>query len=302
MGHGVIATSPANIRRMTSTLHAIFRDQLEQPNGNMDKAMQFFMQATSTGAQEDYSWLGAIPAFEQWLDSRPMTKLRQFGYTIRNVEFANGIECFLNEIEDDKTGQIEMKVRSLADGYPQHVFDQFVSLLEGGVTADCYDGKKFFATDHVEGDSGAQINYGTSALADTSFEAAYAQMLELKNDKGKNMNIVPTHLWTTPSQMTTAKEIVTAEKLASGATNTNANMVGLIIIPGLAVSTNWGLVDLSKMQKPFIKQNRRGVNFTAMDGQTEAQMFYNRKVAYGADCREGYGYGFWQCMHFDVGA
>lgn len=303
MGHGVIATTPAMIRRINTTLRAVFRDQLDKPDANMQLAMQFFMETTSTGAQEDYNWLGAIPALQEWIDDRPMSKLRQFGQTIRNAEYANGIECFLNEIEDDKLGQIAMKVRSLADGYPQHVWTQFLALLQGGTAALCYDGLPFFSAAHAEGDSGVQSNMaGATALSDSAFEVEYARMLELKNDKGQLMNIRPSHLWTTPRLMATAKEIVLVDKGASGATNPNAGMVGLLIVPGLTTSTNWGLVDLSKTQKPFIKQNRRKLSFTAMDNVTTEQMFHRRKVEYGSDAREGYGYGFWQTMSYNVGA
>lgn len=303
MGHGVIATNTTVLRQLTRSLHAIFREELEGPDKSLVDALRFFMETNSTGDMEDYNWLGSIPAMQEWLDTRPHSRLRQFGQTIRNAEYANGIECHLNEIEDDKLGQIAMKVRSLADGYKTHVWDMFISMLQGGSAALCYDGLPFFSAAHTEGDSGVQGNLGGAvALSDTAFEAEYAKMVEYKDDKGKLMRITPTHLWTTPALMATAKEIVVVDKVASGATNPNAGMVGLIILPGLTTTTNWGLVDLSKSMKPFIKQNRRPVAFAAMDKIDDEMIYNKRMVRYGADYRGGYGYGFWQLMTFNTGA
>lgn len=303
MGHGVIATNAAVLRQLTRSLRAVFREELDRPDKGFDTAMQFFMETDSSGDQEDYNWLGSIPAMQEWIDKRPHSRLRQFGQTIRNVEYANGVECHLNEIEDDKLGQIAQKVRSLPEGYKGHVKTQFRSLIENGGTALCYDGLPFFSAAHTEGDSGVQSNLGGAvALADSAFEAEYAKMVEYKDDKGELMNITPTHLWTTPAQMATAKEIVLVDKVASGATNPNAGMVGLIIVPGLATSTNWGLVDLSKSLKPLIKQNRRPLSFAAMDSITDELIYNQRQVRYGADYRGGYGYGFWQLMTFNTGA
>ena len=302
MPHGVIATNTAVLREVTRTLTGIWRKALEGPDKAFDLAMKFFMETKSTGAAEDYNWLGSIPAMEEWIDKRPHSSLRQFGQTITNVEYANGIEMPLNWIEDDKLGQMTPRIMELAGAYRTHVWRQFVALLQGGVTADCYDGKKFFALDHVEGASGTQGNTGTAALSAATFEAAYAAMMELKDDRGELMHITPTHMWTTPAQRVTAKEIVWADKIGSGDSNPNKDLVELVLLPGLATSTNWGLVDMSKAMKPFIKQNRRPVAFQAKASADDDLVYEERIARWGSDYRAGYGYGFWQMMYFDVGA
>jgi phage major head subunit gpT-like protein len=303
MGHGVITTNTTVLRQITRSLQAVFRQQLEAPHKAFDRMMSFAMEANSTGDQEGYNWLGSIPAMEEWIDSRPHATLRQFGQTIRNADYANGIKMPLNWIEDDKLGQMKPRILQLTDGYKNHVIAQLKSLINLGHSTTCYDGKNFFATDHVEGDSGTQVNYTASgALSAANVEAAYARMVELKDDRGQDMNIEPTALWTTPQQRTTAKEIVEAKILATGEENMNRGIVDeVVIIPNLRTATLWGLADLSHPLKPFIKQNRRALSFVAMDKIDDELIYDRREVRYGSDYRGGYGYGFWQLMFLSEG-
>jgi phage major head subunit gpT-like protein len=305
MPHGIIATATTQLRQLTRTLRALFYEELfKGPQINAAIAMQMMMEVDSDSDSEDYNWLGQIPAMEEWIDSRPHASLRQFGQTIRNANYANGIEVPMDWVEDDKLGQAKARIPGLIDGYWHHIFNRFLNLLETGETALCYDGLAFFSAAHTEGDSGTQSNYDASGvtLSAANYEVVKARMIELKDDRGQNMGIRPTHLWTSPAQETTAKEIVTVSRLASGADNPNAGDVDIIVIPGLTTTTWWGLADLSKRSKPFIKQNRRRMSFTAMDKIDDEMVYDKRQARYGADYRGGYGYGFWQTMHMSTGA
>jgi phage major head subunit gpT-like protein len=219
-----------------------------------------------------------------------------------NANYANGIEVPMDWIDDDQLGQAKARIPGLVDGYWFHIFNRFLNLLETGTSSTCYDGKNFFATNHVDGDSGSQSNYdATGVLNAANYETAKARMIELKDDRGQNMGIRPTHLWTSPAQETTAKEILKVGRLANGADNPNANDADILLIPQLATTTWWGLADLSKKGKPFIKQNRRKLAFTAMDKMDDELVYNERKARYGADYRGGYGYGFWQYLHLSTG-
>lgn len=303
MPHGIIATNATTLRQLTRTLRALFYEELlKGPQVNAALAMQFFMEVNSDSSEEDYNWLGQIPAMEEWIDSRPHSTLRQFGQTIKNHNYANGIEIPFDWIEDDKLGQAKARIPGLVDGFWHHVFNRFLNLLETGTSTTCYDESNFFATDHEDGDSGTQSNYDSSgALNATNYETARARMIELLDDRGRNMGIRPTHLWTSPAQETTAKEVVKVARLASGADNPNAGDVQIMIIPSLTTTTWWGLADFSKRMKPFIKQNRRKLAFSSMDKLDDEKMYDARIARYGADYRGGYGYGFWQLLHLSTG-
>ncbi len=303
MGHGLVSNNAAVLRQLTKSLRVMFRKEIENPTVGFDMAMKWFMEVNSTGDSEDYNWLGAIPAMEKWIDGRPHSKLSQFGQTITNHDYANGIEIPLNWIDDDKLGQAEPRIKQLTDGYYKHVFREFLSLITNGSSTVCYDGKNFFATDHEEGDSGVQSNYASSGgtLTADNVEARYAAMTELVDDTGELLHITPTHLAFGSSYRTAAHEIIVAPKLANGADNPNAGLLEPLLIPGFGTSPRWMIVDMSSSMRPFIKQNRRKLDFHAKD-QPSDQMVYDKRIAqYGADYRGGYGYGFWQTVFLSDG-
>ena len=65
-----------------------------------------------------------------------------------------------------------------------------------------------------------QLAFGSKQdLTADNYAAAKALMQEVKNDQGRPMGIMPTHLVVPPSLETRAKELIKAERLANGATN-----------------------------------------------------------------------------------
>lgn len=305
MGHGIIVNNATVLRAATTSFKVLFADALKEPNGNFDKAMRFMMESSSNGAQQHYGWLGTIPGMTEWLDERPHSTIEQFGHTIRNKDFANGIKMPLNWLDDDQLGQMTPLIKSLATAYKRHVFSQFLWLLQNGTSQPCYDGSYFFSATHSEGASGTQKNYLTgtdSTLTADHLAARIAEMQEYKDDRGEVMGIYPTHLIVAPAYEVTAKEIVAAGRKANGQDNVLAGSLEIMTLPGLTTSTNWVLADLSQTLKPFIKQNRRPLSFSAMDKIDDELVYNRREVRYGADYRGGYGYGFWQMMYLNNGA
>ena len=66
-----------------------------------------------------------------------------------------------------------------------------------------------------------------------NFNAAYAAMLSLKSDEGRPLAINPDLLMVGPSNRENAFEVIKAERLANGATNTNRGVVEVLIVPWL---------------------------------------------------------------------
>ncbi len=73
-----------------------------------------------------------------------------------------------------------------------------------------------------------------NALSATTFDAGIQAMMELNDDRGEPLGIAPTHLVVGPSNRALGKALIEAEKLASGATNTNFQAVELVVSPHLA--------------------------------------------------------------------
>ena len=83
---------------------------------------------------------------------------------------------------------------------------------------------------------------------------------------------------------------VNAEVDGSGADTSYANA----IIDGGYTGDTWYLLDTSRSLKPLIYQERKGMQFVAMDSPTDEQVFTNKTFRYGVDGRSNAGYGFWQ--------
>jgi len=160
----------------------------------------------SNNASEDYAWLGQSPAMREWVGGRQATGVSEFEMQIKNKHFEATQRIPVELLNRDKTGQISMLLSKLSNRVQTHWATLLSDLIINGDTLSCYDGTTFFATDHEEGDSGAQsnkINVDISELpvltAGTTTNPAVAQMqlaigkgiqqlLSFVDDQGEPMN------------------------------------------------------------------------------------------------------------------
>ena len=73
-----------------------------------------------------------------------------------------------------------------------------------------------------------------NALDKQSYADMRSAMQSLKGDNGKPLTVRPTELWVPPSLEQAALEVVTAERLANGATNVMRNTAKVVVCPWLA--------------------------------------------------------------------
>lgn len=59
----------------------------------------------------------------------------------------------------------------------------------------------------------------------------------------------------------------------------------------------WYLLDLSKVVKPIIFQDRAGYQFVSLTRPEDPTLFNQKKFVYGVDCRANVGFGLWQCAY-----
>lgn len=79
-----------------------------------------------------------------------------------------------------------------------------------------------------------QQAFGSKATLDaTNFNAAYAAMTAFKSDEGRPLGIKPTHLVCGGTNRAAANDVVLAERLANGASNTNFKAVEVMVVPWL---------------------------------------------------------------------
>jgi phage major head subunit gpT-like protein len=79
-----------------------------------------------------------------------------------------------------------------------------------------------------------QLAYASKQdLTSANFNAAYDAMIALRGDEDRKLNIKPRKLLVGASNRAKALEVIKAERLANGATNTNRDLVEVIVVPWL---------------------------------------------------------------------
>lgn len=275
------------------------------------------MMFTSDQASEEYKWLGMVPAMREWIGGRNAKGFRENGITIANKHFEATIEVLVEELRRDKTGQVMVRIRELADRTNAHWASLLSTLILNGESTAGYDGQFFFDTDHSEGDSGTQsndINVDISALPVTNHGSTTApsvgefqqavlqgvqQMYGFVDDEGEPLNenarnflvMVPTPFWHVSQAALTVPMIDRGEANVIPAMD-NVN-IGTIANPRLTWTDKFAIFRTDGNVKPFIRQEETPVDLMAIAEGSEEEKLNNRHL-YGVDTWRNVGYGFWQ--------
>lgn len=280
-------------------LRTVFFQETENTHGDYERVTTII---SSSSQEENYPWLGAVPGMREFKDERMPLGLLEHDYTIKNKTWESSIAVERAAIEDDKYGQIKLRVQSLAREAKRHVDELVFTLLKNGFNTTCYDGQYFFDTDHSEGDSGVQSNKGTSALDATALQSAITAMMKYKDDRGKLLGVVPDLLVVPPDLQWTAMELLEStywpgaqadNKIAS---NVLKGKLDLLVSPYLTDTNDWFVLSTKGIVKPMILQNRTPVEFAALEGKSESG-FMRDQYIYGVRARYNVGYGLWQMAY-----
>ena len=288
-----------------------FYNRLEQNVGTEwigDTSMLF----DSDQASETYNWIGMSPSMREWIAGRHAKGFRENGITIVNKEYEATLEVLVKELRRDKTGQILVRVRELADRTNAHWAKLLSTLIINGESTVCYDGEYFFDTDHSEGDSGTQDNdissNVTTTTAPTAAEmelailAAVQSILGFKDNQGEPMNegasnfriMVPVPFLASAAAAIKNPVIVDA---SGSRTNTLVNIGGftftLTANTRLTWTTKFAVFRADGNTKPFIRQEETPVSIAAIAEGSELE-FNENKHHYGVTASRNVGYGFWQ--------
>lgn len=280
-------------------LKTVFFEALDGSIGDYERVATI---VGSSSDEENYPWLGAVPGMREFKDERMPLGLLEHDYTIKNKTWESSIAIERSAIEDDKYGQIKLRVQSLARESKRHIDELIFTLLKNGFASNCYDGQYFFDTDHSEGDSGTQSNKGTSALDATSLQAAITAMMKYKDDRGKLLGITPDLLVVPPDLQWTAMELLESTYWPGSqanhkmAANVLKGKLDLLVSPYLTDSNDWFVLSTKGIVKPIILQNRVPVEFSALEGNSESG-FMRDQYIYGVRARYNVGYGLWQMAY-----
>jgi len=265
----------------------------------------------SNQESETYKFLGLSPAMREFIGGRHAKGFRENGITIENKKYEATLEVLLDEIRRDKTDQVMMRVRELAQRTNAHWAKLLSTLLIGGEAATCYDGQYFFDTDHAEGDSGTQSNdigaSATSATAPTAGEMEAAimgsieQILSFKDDQGEPMNedAMEFNVMVPVSFMGPAASAIGSEIISSSSNSIitlgqlGGFKIGLTVNPRLTWTTKLATFRTDCESKALIRQEEEGVTVAAIAEGSELE-FNEEKHHYGVKAIRNVGYGLWQ--------
>jgi phage major head subunit gpT-like protein len=260
----------------------------------------------SSTDREVYRWLGTVPRVREWGSGRLAQGLRTESYSIENLKYEATIEVDRDEISDDQTGQIRLRVAELAQRAATHKDYLISQLLIGGETQgnDSYDGVSFFNTLHSSGESGMQSNMLTAGAANEeaptveefkeALKAAIATMLGYKDDRGEPILVSTTGLACVvpPTMLFSATEAINAT-IVDNQANALHGIARIIAFPWLTDESKWYLLKTDGVVRPFIFQDREPVEFTALTEDSD-EGFRRERYLFGVRARYRMAYGYWQ--------
>jgi len=312
-----------NTGLLTKGVKSSFFELFNQLHGEQTVFQDLCTTIPSDSDQENYRWLGSVPVMREWGTGRKAKGLHSEEYNVKNLKYESTIEVDRDEIADDQTGQIAIRVKEQAQRAAWHK-DYLIAqlLLNGSGTGyNSYDGVPFFDAAHVSGLSGTQANeanfdvttvvsaspvpfepdsttlYGPqTALA--AFNTAVAAMLTFKDDQGEYMHRSHIGGWVvvcSPARLYTWIKAFGATVL--GESGTNVPVVGgpprIISMPDLTSAAVFYVLKTDGVVRPFIFQDREPIEFTSLERDSD-EGFRREKYLYGVRARYRVTYGQWQ--------
>ncbi len=236
-----------NLRAITRGFRALIKDEMPKVKPIYQRIA---MVVSSTGSSENYSFLADLGLMDEWKGDRTKSNLQAHDFEIKNKDWQKSVSVHKNDIEDDKLGLIEPKIRTIAYA-PERTRDKIIIdlLVNGFSSVKSYDKKAFFSASH---DSGS--NLGTVEFSDVNYAAALEAMMAQVDDEGEPLDVYPDILMVGPGNWDKARKVIKAVQI-EGTTNVYQNEVEVIRVPRFK-NGEWVLLDCRWPIRPLILQNR----------------------------------------------
>ena len=135
-----------NLSNLFTGFKAVFQEGFE---GYKPTWQQIATLVPSTTKEEHYAWLGNSTVFREWIGERELQNLAAHGYRITNKAFESTVSVGVPDIEDDSYGVFRPMFTMLGEGAATHPDELVFGLLQAGFETPCYDGRPFFAANHL---------------------------------------------------------------------------------------------------------------------------------------------------------
>jgi phage major head subunit gpT-like protein len=259
----------------------------------------------SNADQETYKWLGNVPRMRQWVGPRVAKGLTVDSYTVANLKYEATMEVDRDEISDDQTGQIRIRVQELAQRAALHKDYLLATLLENGATAGytSYDGQVFFGNGHTasqDNDISVACTTGTEPTVTEMLQAikeSVGAMIGFKDASGEPFNVgMGGIVVVTPptNYYLTALEAMRAQMVSSSDNPVMRGIAEVVALPYLTSTSadNIYVLKTDGVVRPFIFQDREPVEFGAL-AEGSSEEFLREKYLYGVRARYRVTYGQW---------
>lgn len=275
------------------------------------------MNDDSNEKTEEYKFLGESPNLEEELDGLKIKELLAHGFEITNKKFSTGLRIPTVDLRRDKSGQILQRLSEMSGKSVTHWARLLTVLMQNGHLADCYDGKKFYAADHEEGESGIHSNILTKTEypelqvenperpTQVEFVDAVLAVIEhiftFTDDQGEPINedatsfivMVPVRMWGK------AASGVASEHLSTTVTNPLTKLkLEVQVVPNARLRTTPNdfhvfRTDGSGSAKPFIRQEEDTVKPSVLGAGSDHE-FYHDEWLFKLATMRNVGYGNWK--------
>lgn len=279
---------------------------------------QFATIVPSTLDTEQYAWIGSIPKMREFIGERQAREAKGYNFSIKNRTWEATLAVERSAVEDDQLGHIRLRAQAMAREARRHqdelcataLLNAYTDVTGDGATT-CFDGQNLVSESHPGYTT--QSNYGsTTTFSADALSAGMIAMQSLVDDQGKPLGIRPNLLIVGPALEFRAREVlqsaVIVQKVGEGTAGTGATsstpyanvmqgIVSLLVNPYI-VGTGayyWYLVDTTAAVRPIIFQNRLPVEFTSLEGQSDAG-FMRDEFLYGIRARYNVGGGWWPAV------
>lgn len=283
-------------RAASRNFRAIFYSALGASNVSWYRDL--FMVIQSNTPEETISFLRGTPRMREWLGDRQIRNLAEASFKLEKKDWESTISVLRDQIIYDRLNQVRPAIESLGQSFPLHYVDFAIDLMLAGFTTNGYDGQFFFDTDHDNGGGASYSNRTADVFSSAAWAAVKSRPSTLRDPENTRYLGVRYDTIVAGSLAEAAIDTVFGtQRLANGQDNIYYNNIRperRIIVPELGNTAKWFAFDLSKPIKPFILMIVKGVDFVALDGPTDWNVFNKKEYIYGIDSIDNASYAMWE--------
>ncbi|MCW5941698.1 MAG: Mu-like prophage major head subunit gpT family protein [Fimbriimonadaceae bacterium] len=282
-----------------------YRNELE---GSITEAIATVVNTTQP--IQKYGWLGTVPPMREFTDERRPSGLSAYAVSIEDKVFESSIAVERRAIEDDQLDLVRLRVRDLASRVGAHRHQMIVEKLANGFTELAYDGLSLFNTAHPADGTATYSNRTTDPLGPGALASAISTMMQVPDDQGIPLGVVPDTLLVGPKLQWTAYELVDSPVViykGNGADTAPSTPYGnafhgklkVVVSPFLRGGSDdyWFLLDTKRPIRSVLLQQRSDVpvEFSALESASGSEAAWMRdRYYYGVRARYNVGFGLWQ--------